>query len=255
MVFSSAVFLFVFLPVVLALYFLPLFFWNDAWEDHRKNAVLCLASLVFYAWGEPVYVILMLLSIGFNYFIGLDLERHADSPGKKKVIFTAAVVFDLLILGFFKYSNFLIGNLNRLWPLHWPLLQLALPVGISFYTFQILSYLADVYRGKVKAQRHMLAFAMYITMFPQLIAGPIVQYADIERQLFGRKITPVGFAEGVRVFLRGLAKKVLFANPIGAVHTEIAAGCARCALPCRFILISAVIRTWRSGWERCSALS
>ncbi|MBQ1616669.1 MAG: MBOAT family protein, partial [Ruminococcus sp.] len=230
MVFSSAVFLFLFLPAVLVLYYLPVFFWNDAWETARKNTVLCLASLLFYAWGEPVYVILMLLSIAFNYYIGLDIGRHADHPSRQKIILAAAVVFDLLILGFFKYGNFLIDNLNGL--LAWDIepLQVSLPVGISFYTFQILSYVVDVYRGTVKPQKNPVAFAMYVTMFPQLIAGPIVQYADIEKRLGKRQVTPESFFDGVTVFLRGLGKKVLLANSFGAVWDEISAQSGNAAL-------------------------
>ena len=223
MVFSSAVFLFVFLPAVLLLYFVPVCFWHDKLETGRKNLVLCVASLVFYAWGEPVYVMLMLLSIAFNFNIGLDIGRHADSPRRKKAILAAAVVFDLLILGFFKYSNFLIANLNHWFALEISPLRLSLPVGISFYTFQILSYIVDVYRGEVQPQKNVLSFAMYVTMFPQLIAGPIVQYADIERQLRSRRVTPSGFFDGVTVFIRGLGKKVLFANTIGQFYTEIVA--------------------------------
>lgn len=224
MVFSSAVFLFAFLPAVLLLYFLPLCFWNRRLEEHRRNLVLCGASLIFYAWGEPVYIILMLLSIGFNFNVGLDIERSSDHPKARKRIVTAAVIFDLLLLGFFKYSNFIIGNINHIPSVDIPLLNVSLPVGISFYTFQILSYVIDVYRGKVKAQRNIVSFAMYIAMFPQLIAGPIVQYADIEKQLFGRKHTPEKFLDGVIVFIRGLGKKVIFANTIGAMHTEILEG-------------------------------
>lgn len=223
MVFSSAVFLFVFLPAVLLLYFVPVCFWNDKLETGRKNLVLCVASLLFYAWGEPVYVMLMLLSIAFNFNIGLDIGRHADSPRKKKAILAAAVVFDLLILGFFKYSNFVIVNLNHWFALEISPLRLSLPVGISFYTFQILSYIVDVYRGEVQPQKNVISFAMYVTMFPQLIAGPIVQYADIERQLRSRRVTPSGFFDGVTVFIRGLGKKVLFANTIGQFYTEIVA--------------------------------
>ena len=223
MVFSSAVFLLIFLPAVLLLYFAPLFFWNEAWEIRRKNAVLCVSSLIFYAWGEPIYVILMLLSIAFNFYIGADIERHTDTPKQKKAILTAAVLFDLLLLGFFKYSNFVIDNLNHWFSLGLSPLRLSLPVGISFYTFQILSYLIDVYRGRVKAQKNPIAFAMYVTMFPQLIAGPIVQYADIEAQLTARRILPSQFLDGVILFIRGLGKKVLFANTIGAMHDEITA--------------------------------
>ena len=224
MVFSSAVFLLIFLPAVLLLYFVPLFFWNVTWEMRRKNAVLCVSSLIFYAWGEPVYVILMLLSIAFNFYIGADIERHADNPKQKKAILTAAAVFDLLILGFFKYSNFIIDNLNHWFSLGLSPLRLSLPVGISFYTFQILSYIIDVYRGRVKAQKNPIAFAMYVTMFPQLIAGPIVQYADIEAQLSARRVLPSQFFDGVILFIRGLGKKVLFANTIGAMHNEITTG-------------------------------
>lgn len=224
MVFSSAVFLFIFLPAVLLLYFLPVCFWNRRLEDHRRNLVLCAASLIFYAWGEPVYIILMLLSIGFNFNVGLDIERCSDDPKTKKRILIAAVVFDLMLLGFFKYSNFLIGNVNGLFSADIPLIKISLPVGISFYTFQILSYVVDVYRGQVKAQHNIVSFAMYISMFPQLIAGPIVQYSDIEKQLFGRRHTPEKFLDGVFVFIRGLGKKVIFANAIGAAHTEILSG-------------------------------
>ena len=224
MVFSSAVFLFIFLPAVLLLYFLPVCFWNRRLEDHRRNLVLCAASLIFYAWGEPVYIILMLLSIGFNFNVGLDIERCSDDPKTKKRILIAAVVFDLMLLGFFKYSNFLIGNVNGLFSADIPLIKISLPVGISFYTFQILSYVVDVYRGQVKAQHNIVSFAMYISMFPQLIAGPIVQYSDIEKQLFGRRHTPEKFLDGIFVFIRGLGKKVIFANAIGAAHTEILSG-------------------------------
>lgn len=221
MVFSSAVFLFIFLPAVLLLYFIPIFFWNRKLEKGRKNLVLCVSSLIFYAWGEPIYVILMLLSIAFNFNIGLDIGRNSDHPKKKKAILIAAIIFDLLILGFFKYSNFLIENINNIFSLGLSPLNLSLPVGISFYTFQILSYIIDVYRGKVSAQKNIISFAMYVTMFPQLIAGPIVQYSDIERQLRFRSVTPSKFFDGMIIFIRGLGKKVLFANTIGQSYAEI----------------------------------
>ncbi len=221
MLFSSATFLFVFLPVVLLFYFLPLFKKQPQMEITKKNAVLCLSSLVFYAWGEPVYILLMLISIYFNYNIGLDLDALGQRPQQRKRIFVAAVVFNLLVLGFFKYYPFLIDNLNHLFHAQILAAQISLPIGISFYTFQILSYVIDVYRGKCAAQKSLLSFATYITMFPQLIAGPIVQYGDIERQLRNRKIGVRKFAAGVLFFARGLGKKVLFANTIGAVYTEI----------------------------------
>ena len=223
MLFSSATFLFVFLPLVLVLYFVPLFK-SDApaqYETTRKNLVLCLASLVFYAWGEPVYIILMLVSIYFNYNIVLDMQRYPDLPRRKKVLFVLAVVFNLFVLGFFKYEPFVVENINRLFSLELKAAALALPVGISFYTFQILSYVIDVYKGECEEQTSLLSFATYITMFPQLIAGPIVQYGDIEKQLSSRTVTTEKFAAGVLIFIRGLGKKMIFANTIGAVYTEI----------------------------------
>ena len=221
MLFSSATFLFVFLPVVLLLYFAPVFRQDKQKELTKKNAVLCLASLVFYAWGEPVYILLMLISIYFNYNIGLDLETLTHDQKRRKTVFILAVVFNLFVLGFFKYYPFAVDNFNRLFSLEIKAAQISLPIGISFYTFQILSYVIDVYRGKCRAQRSLLSFATYITMFPQLIAGPIVQYGDIERQLLGRRIGIRKFSAGVLFFVRGLGKKILFANTIGAVYTEI----------------------------------
>lgn len=221
MVFSSAVFLFVFLPVTLGLYYFPIFRHNCELDIKRKNLVLCLSSLVFYAWGEPVYIVLMLISIFFNYNLGIDLELNNDKPKKAKVIFIFGLLFNLFLLGFFKYSGFVVENINKLFSANIEFEALPLPVGISFYTFQILSYIIDVYKGEVKAQKKLVAFASYITMFPQLIAGPIVQYSDIENQLLGRKITTEKFAEGIIFFVRGMGKKVLFANTIGAVYTDI----------------------------------
>ncbi len=222
MVFSSAVFLFIFLPVTLVLYFVPLYK-NRKKEIEKQNFILLVMSLIFYAWGEPVYIILMLISIFFNYNIGLDIA-HKKSNGKHKrakFIFICGVVFNLFVLGFFKYSGFIIENLNSVFGLSIENRELPLPVGISFYTFQILSYVVDVWLGKVKAQKKLIPFAAYITMFPQLIAGPIVQYSDIEKQLTDRNVTVEKFADGIIYFIRGLGKKVLFANTIGAVYTEI----------------------------------
>lgn len=222
MVFSSAVFLFLFLPLTLALYFLPLSRDRQR-ETEKKNLVLLSVSLIFYAWGEPTYIILMLISIFFNYNIGMDIEHQFNKGRNKsaKFVFLCAVVFNLFVLGYFKYAGFVTENLNSIFGLSLQNRELPLPVGISFYTFQILSYVVDVYRGKVKAQKKLVPFASYITMFPQLIAGPIVQYADIEKQLTERSITKEKFADGIIFFVRGLGKKVLFANTIGAVYTDI----------------------------------
>ena len=223
MIFSSATFLFSFLPPVLFLYYLPLFRSEPALEMFKKNFVLCIASLIFYAWGEPVYVLLMLLSVYFNYTIVRDLDRQPLGSGRRKGLFVFAILFNLFALGFFKYYGFLIHNINTLFSLHLPTADLALPVGISFYTFQILSYVIDVYKGKCRVQKSLLNFATYVTMFPQLIAGPIVQYGDIEQQLRVRKMSTRKFAAGVLFFIRGLGKKMIFANTIGAVFTEITA--------------------------------
>lgn len=223
MVFSSTAFLFAFLPVTLALYFLPVSIKNKKAENGKKNLVLLVTSLVFYAWGEPVYVLLMLISIFFNYVIGIDIyvSKKKDRHKTATVLFILSVVFNLFLLGYFKYSGFVIDNINSIFGTDITNRQLPLPVGISFYTFQILSYVIDVYKGKVKAQKKLIPFAAYITMFPQLIAGPIVQYSDIEKQLSDRRITKELFCEGIIIFLRGLGKKVIFANPAGKIYTDI----------------------------------
>lgn len=213
MLFSSIVFLFTFLPAVLVLYYLL--------PERFHNPVLLLASLIFYAWGEPVYIFLMLLSILFNYFSGLDIARNLTDRrlAKKSLIFN--IVVNIAILGFFKYEGFVLDSLNAVLPVHITYHPLALPIGISFYTFQILSYIIDVYRGNVKVQKNILNFALYVTMFPQLIAGPIVQYADVEEQFVNRKSSWNKFGEGCMYFIRGLAKKVLLANTSGMIFTEV----------------------------------
>ena len=215
MLFSSIVFLFTFLPIILILYYLL--------PRPMKNVILLFGSLLFYAWGEPVYIFLMIFSILFNYICGLDIARNLKDPAaaKRSLIFTVAV--NLCILGFFKYEGFVLDSLSAVLPVDIPYRAMALPIGISFYTFQILSYIIDVYRGHVKVQTNLLDFALYVTMFPQLIAGPIVQYADVDRQLHVRKESWGKFGEGSMFFIRGLAKKVLLANTIGMVYTEVAA--------------------------------
>ena len=209
MVFSSITFLFIFLPITLLLYYVGK-------NTTYKNVVLLIASLLFYAWGEPVYVILMLLSILFNFYVGKDLQRKRS---KGTLIF--GVVVNLLILGYFKYAGFLVDSVNQLTGLEINIRAVALPVGISFYTFQAMSYIIDVYRGGSKAQDKLLPFAVYITMFPQLIAGPIVRYEDIERQLVVRTINATNFREGIFLFIKGLAKKVILANCLGKLHETV----------------------------------
>ncbi len=220
MVFSSATFLFLFLPFTLVLYHLKLFKDKNK-ETVKKNTVLLIMSLIFYAWGEPVYIILMLLSIFYNYNAAIDIDRYISSPKKKKLVFACALIFNIFILGFFKYYGFMVDSINALFSLSLPVKTIPLPVGISFYTFQVLSYVIDVYRGDVKAQRNIVPFATYISMFPQLIAGPIVQYSDVEKQLADRQVTAEKFAAGIMFFIKGLGKKVIFANTVGAVYTEI----------------------------------
>ena len=213
MLFSSIVFLFTFLPAVMILYYLlPVRF---------RNVILLLASLVFYAWGEPVYLFLMLLSILFNYFSGLDIARNLQDKRAAKRSLVFNLIINLAVLGFFKYEGFVLDTLNGILPVHISYHALSLPIGISFYTFQILSYIIDVYRGNVKVQTNLPNFALYVTMFPQLIAGPIVQYADVDEQLASREISRTKFGEGSMYFIRGLAKKVLLANTSGMIFTEV----------------------------------
>ena len=213
MLFSSIVFLFTFLPAVVILYYLlPVRF---------RNVILLLASLVFYAWGEPVYLFLMLLSILFNYFSGLDIARNLQDKRAAKRSLVFNLIINLAVLGFFKYEGFVLDTLNGILPVHISYHALPLPIGISFYTFQILSYIIDVYRGNVKVQTNLPNFALYVTMFPQLIAGPIVQYADVDEQLASREVSRTKFEEGSMYFIRGLAKKVLLANTSGMIFTEV----------------------------------
>lgn len=215
MVFSSVFFVCTFLPVTIALYYLA---------PHRmRNGILLLASLFFYAWGEPVYLFLMLYSILFNYVIGIDIARKKAKGKKAGVSLFFGVLVNLLMLGFFKYYGFAAENIGAVTGWQLPQLSLPLPIGLSFYTFQSLSYLIDVYRGKAQRQKNILSFGLYISMFPQLVAGPIVQYADIDAQLKDREESMDKFGQGVQYFIWGLAKKVLLANNLGAVHEAVTA--------------------------------
>lgn len=213
MLFSSITFLFVFLPVTLAVYYLA--------PAQMRNLVMLAASLFFYAWGEPVYIILMLLSILMNYYCGLDIDGKRNSPqlARRSLIF--AVAANVLVLGFFKYYGLIMETVNGTLPVDIPYRVLPLPIGISFYTFQALSYIVDVYRGEARAQKKFTWFASYICMFPQLIAGPIIRYVDIEEQLRQRSFGIVKFGRGAMFFIRGLAKKVVIANSIGTVYEQV----------------------------------
>ena len=204
MLFSSIPFLYYFLPLVLAVYFLT--------PRAGKNAVLFLSSLLFYAWGEPRFCIFMLLSILQGYVFGRLIEKHAQNKKRSKLFLTASVALSLALLAYCKYADFFLSSVNAVTGLSFKLLHVALPIGISFYTFQILSYVVDVYRGSVPAQKSFLKLGTYIAMFPQLIAGPIVRYADIAPQLDSRQTTLEDVSSGVCRFVIGLSKKVLLAN-------------------------------------------
>lgn len=206
MIFSSIPFLYYFLPVVLLVYGLT--------PREGKNAVLLLFSLVFYGWGEPKYLAVMLVCTALGYGFGLALGR-AGRPGVRKALLAASVLSSLSFLVYFKYADFFLSNFNALTGASLPLLQLTLPVGISFYTFQILSYTVDVYRGEAQVQKNPIDLACYVTMFPQLIAGPIVRYTDVAEQLKQRGRGD--FQKGASRFLVGLGKKILFANLLGEI--------------------------------------
>ena len=206
MLFSSIPFLYYFLPSVLILYFIA--------PKKLKNSVLMISSLVFYGWGEPKYVILMIASIVIGYFSGILIEAFSQKKVSKAFL-GISVVVNLGFLAYFKYADFFIENFNAVTGLSVSLLRIALPIGISFYTFQILSYTIDVYRRNVRAQRNIINLAAYVTMFPQLIAGPIVRYSDIEAQLKERTHSFENFSKGARRFIIGLGKKILIANSLG----------------------------------------
>lgn len=217
MVFSSLLFLFQFLPAVLIAYLLV--------PKKLKNGLLFLASLIFYAWGEPVYVSLLLFSTLVDYVHGRLVHRYMEEgkQGKAKLAVASSVIINLSLLGFFKYADFLLGSVNRTFGLSLPLLGLALPIGISFYTFQTMSYTIDVYRGQAPVQKNIIAFGTYVSMFPQLIAGPIVRYQTIAWELDNRKESAGDFSLGVRRFVQGLGKKVLLANQFGLLWDSVKA--------------------------------
>lgn len=213
MVFSSTIFLCVYLPLVLLGYYIC--------PKKGRNLFLLIASLVFYAWGEPKYVFLMIFSILVNYIFGRLMDKNRENKKRLKLMLVLSVVIDLGLLSVFKYTDFIITNVNAIFGSSFDLLKIALPIGISFYTFQAMSYTIDVYRNDVRVQKNLIDFGMYITMFPQLIAGPIVRYADVQDQLAERSVTTADFSEGVMRFVVGLGKKVLLANQMGAVWSEI----------------------------------
>ena len=206
MLFSSIPFLYYYLPAVLILYFLV--------PGFLKNTVLLLASLFFYGWGEPVYLFLMIGSILMFWGCGLAIGRSKEQKWKKFWL-TVSVVVSLALLGIFKYADFFVSSINAATGMSIPMLRLALPIGISFYTFQCLSYTIDVYRGNAEVQKNVVSFGAYVSLFPQLIAGPIVRYVDVMRELDHRTHTWDNIALGMRRFMIGLGKKILLANQFG----------------------------------------
>lgn len=208
MVFSSNAFLFFFLPAVVLLY----------WLVHKNraaaNAVLTVMSLLFYAWGEPKFVLVMLLSIVLNWLIALAIEKYSGQAKVKKALMIGGVCVNVLILGVFKYASFAIRNLNALFKINIVDPKIALPIGISFFTFQAMSYIIDVYRGKGHAQKSFMGVCLYISFFPQLIAGPIVRYETVAQQITGRVETADDFAAGIRRFMVGFCKKAILANTL-----------------------------------------
>lgn len=217
MVFSSLVFLFYFLPLTLFIYFIsPL---------KIKNTILLIVSLIFYAWGEPVYIVLMIFSAIVDYIHGIIIGKNrVKTPWKARAALISSLLVNISLLGFFKYADFLIENTNILFQTDIANLNLALPIGLSFYTFQTMSYTIDVYRGKVAAQKNPFTLALYVCLFPQLIAGPIVRYELIAEELVNRRTSFNDFAAGAKQFTIGLGKKVLLANNIGLIWSEISSG-------------------------------
>lgn len=215
MVFSSILFLFRFMPAAFAIYYLV--------PRRFKNFTLLVLSLIFYSWGEAKYFPVMIASIVVDYTASGLIESHRDNKLICRLGLIYSVVFNLGMLGFFKYTNFFVGNLNALFGLSLPTISFVLPLGISFYTFQTMSYTIDVYLGKVKAERNIIDFGAFVVLFPQLIAGPIVRYTDINRELKERQINLPQIQDGIKLFILGLGSKVLIANNVGALWTEIEA--------------------------------
>lgn len=216
MLFPSEVFIFLFLPIVVLVYYL--FLRN---KKLAKNVFLLIVSLLFYAYGEPVYIFLMMLVIVIHYFSGILLKKHNHEKSKQKTIVFITVCIDILILGYFKYANFIVDNINTIFNANLPEANIALPIGISFFTFQAISYVVDVYRDKEITQTNLLNIGLYISFFPQLIAGPIIRYKTIAKEINERKETWKDFSLGINRFIIGLGKKVLLANQFGVVADAV----------------------------------
>lgn len=213
MVFSSMTFIWIFLPILLFVYYIS--------KEKYRNIILLFFSLIFYSWGEPKYIVLMLISILVNYIFGRILDK-CNKKKNKKIVLIVSIVFNLGLLVYFKYFNFIATNIDNIIGQNViPNKNIVLPIGISFYTFQIMSYIIDLYRGGIKVQKNLLNLALYISFFPQLIAGPIVKYKDIDEQLQKRTVTIEKFSNGIKRFVYGLAKKVIFANTLAYIADTI----------------------------------
>ena len=213
MVFSSILFIFRFLPIAMFFYFLT--------PNRFKNLTLLLVSLIFYSWGEPKYFLIMLASIFVDYFVSIGIDKYKEKKFKRVLLLCISVCFNLGMLFFFKYFNFFLENINSIFGSSLQYVKITLPLGISFYTFQTMSYTIDVFLGKVKAERNIINFGAFVCLFPQLIAGPIVKYTDISLELKSRKINLQQIQEGIQLFILGLGSKVIIANNIGALWTEV----------------------------------
>lgn len=216
MVFSSVVFLYIFLPIMLLVYFIV--------PKKFKNAVMIIASLIFFAWGEIRYIFIMLILAVMDYFCGKKIDKYFDNKKKKRLYLGIDVGVNLLILFFFKYADFIIPNINLITGFNIPLLNIPLPIGVSFNTFQSLSYIIDVYRGTVKCEKSFYNYLTYTTLFPQIIAGPIVRYETVDEELVDKKISMNNFTKGMKRFIIGLGKKVLIANNVGKLWSIIESG-------------------------------
>lgn len=213
MVFSSLLFIFRFLPIAIMVYFIT--------PKKYRNFILLILSLIFYSWGEPKYFVLMIISIIVDYTASRFMEKYRKNRKLALSFLILSIVFNLGMLFFFKYMNFFIDNINMIFNLTIKNIAITLPLGISFYTFQTMSYTIDVYRGEVEAEKNIISFGAYVCLFPQLIAGPIVKYRDVSRELHNRKIDINNIEEGIRLFILGLAKKVLIANNVGMLWLEV----------------------------------
>lgn len=213
MVFSSILFIFRFLPIAMGIYFLT--------PKKLKNLSLLILSLIFYSWGEPRYFLLMIASIFVDYFISINIEKNNKNKKIKIFLLAISIIFNVGILFFFKYINFFIENINSIFNMSLNNVKITLPLGISFYTFQTMSYTIDVFLGKVKAEKNIINFGAFVCLFPQLIAGPIVKYIDISKELKNRDINLDEIQEGIRLFILGLGSKVLIANNIGSLWNEV----------------------------------